>query len=67
MWCNDAMFIESAHGGYWNLTLCVNYRRDAKGVFHLVFPVDGGNVKIGPDHPRYDDVARYLTGLSPTP
>ncbi len=59
------MFIESAHGGYWNLLLCVNVRVDAKGVYHLVFPVDGGNMKVKPDHPQYGLVAEHFSKMLP--
>ncbi|WP_065571014.1 hypothetical protein [Microbacterium oleivorans] len=55
------MFIESAHGGHWNLLLCVNYRRDKKGVLHLVFPQSmGGNFKVTPAHPQYRQIERHL-------
>ncbi|MFB2586723.1 hypothetical protein [Herbiconiux liukaitaii] len=55
------MYIESAHGGFWNLLLCVNYRRDNKGVFHLVFPqAAGGNFKVTPSHPQYHQIERHL-------
>ncbi len=55
------MFIRGNHDGRWNLLLCVNYRRDGNGVFHLVFPqVAGGNLKVGPDHPQYRQIADHL-------
>jgi len=54
------MFIESKHDGHWNLELCANYRRDKKGVFHLVFPVPGGNFDLAPDHPQYRQAVQYL-------
>jgi hypothetical protein len=59
------MFIEGDHDSYWNLLTCVNYRRDKSGVFHLVFPqAMGGNVKLKPDHPQYQQVAQYLIGAT---
>lgn len=59
------MFIEGAHEGRWNLLLCVNYRQDNAGAFHLVFPqAAGGNVKIKPDHPQYHQIARHLLGAT---
>ena len=59
------MFIESDHGGYWNLLLCVNYRQDKGGVFHLVFPQSmGGNFKLKPDHPQYHQAVQYLIGAT---
>jgi hypothetical protein len=61
------MFFESAPAGFWNLHLCVNYRRDDKGVLHLVFPVAGGNVKVAPAHPQYAQIAHYLAEATVPP
>lgn len=55
------MYIEGAHGGYWNLHHVVNYRRHGrKGGFLLMFPIGGGNVKIDPDHPQFRQVEQFL-------
>ncbi|MFB2555700.1 hypothetical protein [Herbiconiux liangxiaofengii] len=61
------MFIAGNHDAHWNLALCVSYRRDKRGVLHLVFPVDGGNVTVGPEHPHYRQVEQYLLGATLAP
>jgi hypothetical protein len=55
------MFIESLTGSHWDLRHVVNYRRNEKtGGFLLLFGVDGGNVKVAPDHPQFRQIEHYL-------